>query len=98
MTAVASGLVRAASLADLRAAGRLVVHVDRETICLFADGDEVHAVDNRCPHMVCLRPSEMRRLTESTSSTCTSTSCEVETILPGCMRGWRPRYCSSRLR
>ena len=35
--------------------------------------------------MVCLRPSEMRRLTESTSSTCTSTSCEVETILPGCM-------------
>src|SRR5436853_341376 len=27
--------------------------------------------------MVCLRPSEMRRLTESTSSTCTSTSCEV---------------------
>jgi nitrite reductase/ring-hydroxylating ferredoxin subunit len=51
MTAVATGLVRAASLADLRAAGRLVVHVDRETICLFADGDEVHAVDNRCPHM-----------------------------------------------
>jgi len=35
--------------------------------------------------MVCLRPSEMRRLTESTSRTCTSTSCEVETILPGCM-------------
>ena len=34
---------------------------------------------------VCLRPSEIRRLTESTSSTCTSTSCEVETILPGCM-------------
>src|SRR5438270_742610 len=35
--------------------------------------------------MVCLRPSEIRRLTESTSRTCTSTSCEVETILPGCM-------------
>src|SRR6201998_1791448 len=34
--------------------------------------------------MVCLSPSEMRRLTGSTSSTCTSTSCEVETILPGC--------------
>src|SRR5215216_6452338 len=52
MTAVASDrLVRAASLADVRAAGRLVVHVDRHTLCLFADGDDVHAVDNRCPHM-----------------------------------------------
>src|SRR3954447_17265221 len=51
MTVVATGLLRAASLAEVRAAGRLVVHVDRETICLFADGDEVHAVDNRCPHM-----------------------------------------------
>jgi nitrite reductase/ring-hydroxylating ferredoxin subunit len=45
------GLARAASLAELRAAGRLVVHVDGETVCLFADGDAVHAVDNRCPHM-----------------------------------------------
>src|SRR5262245_23576040 len=44
-------LVRAASLAELREAGRLVVHADRHVICLFADGDEVHAVDNRCPHM-----------------------------------------------
>jgi nitrite reductase/ring-hydroxylating ferredoxin subunit len=52
MTAVATEpLVRAASLADLRASGRLVVHVDRHTLCLFADGDEVYAVDNRCPHM-----------------------------------------------
>ncbi len=52
MTAVApERLVRAASLDELRAAGRLVVHVDRHTICLFADGEEVHAVDNRCPHM-----------------------------------------------
>jgi nitrite reductase/ring-hydroxylating ferredoxin subunit len=52
MTAVASEpLVRAASLAELRASGRLVVHVDRHTVCLFADGDEVYAVDNRCPHM-----------------------------------------------
>jgi nitrite reductase/ring-hydroxylating ferredoxin subunit len=52
MTAVATEpLVRAASLAELRASGRLVVHVDRHTICLFADGDEVYAVDNRCPHM-----------------------------------------------
>jgi nitrite reductase/ring-hydroxylating ferredoxin subunit len=44
-------LVRAASRADLRSAGRLVVHVDRHSLCLFADGDEVYAVDNRCPHM-----------------------------------------------
>ena len=52
MTAVVpERLVRAASLAELRAAGRLVVHLDRHTLCLFADGDRVHAVDNRCPHM-----------------------------------------------
>jgi len=44
-------LIRAASLADLRASGRLVVHVDRQSLCLFADGDQVYAVDNRCPHM-----------------------------------------------
>jgi len=52
MTLVAAErFVRAASLAELRAAGRLVVHIDRHAICLFADGDEVYAVDNRCPHM-----------------------------------------------
>jgi len=52
MTAVApERLVRAASLAELRAAGRLVVHLDRHTLCLFGEGDEVYAVDNRCPHM-----------------------------------------------
>jgi nitrite reductase/ring-hydroxylating ferredoxin subunit len=44
-------LVRVASLSELRAAGRLVVHADHDTICLFAADDEVHAVDNRCPHM-----------------------------------------------
>jgi nitrite reductase/ring-hydroxylating ferredoxin subunit len=52
MTAVdAQPLVRAASLTELRASGRLVVNVERHTLCLFADGDEVYAVDNRCPHM-----------------------------------------------
>jgi nitrite reductase/ring-hydroxylating ferredoxin subunit len=52
MTAVApEHLVRAASLSELRAVGRLVVHVGRQTLCLFADGEDVHAVDNRCPHM-----------------------------------------------
>jgi nitrite reductase/ring-hydroxylating ferredoxin subunit len=52
MTAVASErLARAASLTELREAGRLVVHVDRHTLCLFAEDGEVYAVDNRCPHM-----------------------------------------------
>ena len=52
MTAVApERLVRAASLSALRAGGRLVVHLDGHTLCLFAEGEEVHAVDNRCPHM-----------------------------------------------
>jgi nitrite reductase/ring-hydroxylating ferredoxin subunit len=52
MTAVATQpLVRAASLSELRASGRLVVHVERHTLCLFADADDVYAVDNRCPHM-----------------------------------------------
>ncbi len=47
----ADRFVPVASLAELRAAGRLVVHHDHHVVCLFADGDEVHAVDNRCPHM-----------------------------------------------
>jgi nitrite reductase/ring-hydroxylating ferredoxin subunit len=52
MTAIAADpFVRAASLAELREAGRLVVHVEGNTLCLFADGDSLHAVDNRCPHM-----------------------------------------------
>jgi nitrite reductase/ring-hydroxylating ferredoxin subunit len=52
MTAIAADtIVRAASLAELREAGRLVVHLDEHTVCLFAEGDAVHAVDNRCPHM-----------------------------------------------
>ncbi len=44
-------LVRAASLSELRVAGRLVVSVGGHTVCLFDDGDKVRAVDNRCPHM-----------------------------------------------
>ena len=52
MTAVASDRrVRAASLAELRAAGRQVVHLDGHVVCLFAEREEVYAVDNRCPHM-----------------------------------------------
>jgi len=47
----ADRFVPVASLVELRAAGRLVVHRDHHVVCLFADGDDVHAVDNRCPHM-----------------------------------------------
>jgi nitrite reductase/ring-hydroxylating ferredoxin subunit len=45
------GLVRAASLSELREAGKLVVALGGHSVCLLADGDAVHAVDNRCPHM-----------------------------------------------
>jgi nitrite reductase/ring-hydroxylating ferredoxin subunit len=44
-------LLFAASLAERRASCHAVVHLGGQTICLFADGDDVHAVDNRCPHM-----------------------------------------------
>src|ERR687887_1139599 len=44
-------LVRATSLEELRAAGRLVVHLDGHTLALFHDGDRIHACDTRCPHM-----------------------------------------------
>ena len=43
--------VRVCSVADVQAAGRLTVHVEGQTLALFARGGEVHAVDNRCPHM-----------------------------------------------
>lgn len=52
MTAVASEhLARACSLAKLLATGRQVEHLEGHVVCLFAEGDEVYAVDNRCPHM-----------------------------------------------
>ena len=50
-TTSAESLVRAASLAELRESGRLVVHAGGHAVCLFAEGADVHAVDNRCPHM-----------------------------------------------
>jgi nitrite reductase/ring-hydroxylating ferredoxin subunit len=42
---------RIASLADLEAKGRMVVGVEGNTVCLLLEDGEVHAVDNRCPHM-----------------------------------------------
>ena len=42
---------RAASLDELEAKDRMVVGVEGNTVCLLLEGGEVHAVDNRCPHM-----------------------------------------------
>lgn len=47
----AQNFVRAVALADLRAKACLTVLVDGHTLALFAYGDQVYAVDNRCPHM-----------------------------------------------
>jgi nitrite reductase/ring-hydroxylating ferredoxin subunit len=44
-------MLRAAALEDVRRLGSLVAHVNGHTLALFADGDGVRAVDNRCPHM-----------------------------------------------
>ena len=46
-----SQFVRAASLPEVLEKGRLVVGLSGHTVCLIADGESVHAVDNRCPHM-----------------------------------------------
>jgi nitrite reductase/ring-hydroxylating ferredoxin subunit len=44
-------VLRAASVEDVRRLGCVVAHVDGRTLALFADGEVVRAVDNRCPHM-----------------------------------------------
>jgi nitrite reductase/ring-hydroxylating ferredoxin subunit len=46
-----TGLVRAATLADVRKRGYLTVQLQGNTIALFYHDDQVYAVDNRCPHM-----------------------------------------------
>src|SRR5574342_533821 len=51
MIAQIDTFARAASLADLRGKGALSANVDGHTIVLFAYGEQVYAVDNRCPHM-----------------------------------------------
>ncbi|MBD1847858.1 Rieske (2Fe-2S) protein [Cyanobacteria bacterium FACHB-63] len=43
--------VRAASVNDVREAGRLVVAIAGHTILLIHENDTIYAVDNRCPHM-----------------------------------------------
>jgi nitrite reductase/ring-hydroxylating ferredoxin subunit len=44
-------LVRVCRLADIQTAGCLTATVNGHTLALFAQGDRVFAVDNRCPHM-----------------------------------------------
>jgi nitrite reductase/ring-hydroxylating ferredoxin subunit len=51
MATATSTLQRAAALDDVRRLGSLVAHVNGHTLALFADGEGVRAVDNRCPHM-----------------------------------------------
>ncbi|GAA6616001.1 Rieske (2Fe-2S) protein [Scytonema sp. NUACC26] len=43
--------VRVASVADVRAAGGVLVHVDKYAIALFYSDNKIYAIDNRCPHM-----------------------------------------------
>jgi nitrite reductase/ring-hydroxylating ferredoxin subunit len=42
---------KAARVEEVRAAGCLVVRVEHHSIALFAHNGQLHAVDNRCPHM-----------------------------------------------
>jgi nitrite reductase/ring-hydroxylating ferredoxin subunit len=51
MTVTTTQFKRAAPLADVQAAGCLVVQVDHHAIAVFARNGRVHAIDNRCPHM-----------------------------------------------
>ena len=46
-----SNFVRACSLAELRAKGRLVLHGRHSPILVVYDGGRVFSLDNRCPHM-----------------------------------------------
>ncbi len=51
MSTATSHYVRAAQLAELQTAGCLSVHVEGHALALFARGEKVYALDNRCPHM-----------------------------------------------
>src|SRR5438067_5736127 len=44
-------LVRAGSLEELKAKGRVVLHGDHRPILVIYDRGRVFALDNRCPHM-----------------------------------------------
>ena len=46
-----NGFKYAGDLNNLQDAGALTVQVEDQTLALFLYGDQVYAVDNRCPHM-----------------------------------------------
>jgi nitrite reductase/ring-hydroxylating ferredoxin subunit len=46
-----TAFVQAAQFSNLRGKGSLSVQVDGHPVVLFLYGDQVYAVDNRCPHM-----------------------------------------------
>ena len=51
MTVQTENLVKVAALAEVKKTGCLTVQAGQHTLALFAYGDRVYAVDNRCPHM-----------------------------------------------
>jgi len=46
-----NGMVRVATLAEVRRRGVMVTQAGARVVAVFAAGEEIHAVDNRCPHM-----------------------------------------------
>ena len=46
-----NGMVPVARLDDVRTRGVVVTQAGDRSVAVFADGAEIHAVDNRCPHM-----------------------------------------------
>ena len=46
-----NGMVPVASLDEVRSRGVVVTQAGDRSVAVFAAGDEIHAVDNRCPHM-----------------------------------------------
>ncbi len=48
---VSDGFRNVGSAEDLHEAGRATITVDGRSIALFSHEGEIHAVDNRCPHM-----------------------------------------------
>ena len=44
-------MVRVATLAELRRRGVMVTQAGARAVAVFAAGEQLHAVDNRCPHM-----------------------------------------------
>ena len=45
------GKILAGTLDDIKDRGCTVVTGAGQTIVVFAQGDEIYALDNRCPHM-----------------------------------------------